>query len=47
MDVFEMVKAAPCRNSEVPKLQVPIHINCKTFTLTLLSVEILFLHESG
>jgi len=30
-----MVKAAPCRNSEVQKLQVPIHINGKAFTLEL------------
>jgi len=30
-----MVKAAPCGNSEVPKLQVPIHINGKAFTLEL------------
>jgi len=32
---MEMVKAAPCRNSEVPKLQVPIHINGKAFALEL------------
>jgi len=30
-----MDKAAPCRNSEVPKLQVPIHIDGKAFTLEL------------
>jgi len=30
-----MVKAAPYRNSEVQKLQVPIHINGKAFTLEL------------
>jgi len=30
-----MVKAAPCRNSEVHKLHVPIHINGKAFTLEL------------
>jgi len=30
-----MVKAAPCRNSEVQKLQVPIHVNGKAFTLEL------------
>jgi len=35
IDVLEMVKAAPCRNSEVQKLQVPIHINGKAFTLEL------------
>jgi len=35
IDVLEMVKAAPCCNSEAPKLQVPIHINRKAFTLEL------------
>ena len=35
IDVLEMVKAAPCRNSEVQKLQVSIHINGKAFTLEL------------
>ena len=35
IDVLEKVKAAPCRNSEVQKLQVPIHINGKVFTLAL------------
>ena len=35
IDVREMVKAAPCRNSEVPKLEVPIHLNGKAFTLEL------------
>jgi len=35
IDVLEMVKAAPCRNSEVQQLQVPIHINGKAFTLEL------------
>jgi len=35
IDVLEMVKAAPCCNSEVQKLQVPIHIKRKAFTLEL------------
>jgi len=35
INVLEMVKAAPCRNSGVPKLQVPIHINGKAFKLEL------------
>jgi len=35
INVLGMVKAAPCRNSEVQKLQVPIHINGKAFTLEL------------
>ena len=35
IDVLEMVKATPGRHSEVPKLQVPIHINGKAFTLEL------------
>ena len=35
IDVLEMVKAAPCPNSEVQKLQVPIYINGKAFTLEL------------
>ena len=35
IDVLEMVKAAPCRSSEVQKLHVPIHINGTAFTLEL------------
>ena len=35
IDVLGIVKAAPCCNSEAPKLQVPIHINGKKFTLEL------------
>ena len=35
IDVLEMVKAAPCRKSEVQKPQVPIDINGKAFTLEL------------
>ena len=35
IDVLEMVKAAPCRSSEVQKLQVSIHVNGKAFTLEL------------
>jgi len=31
IDVLEMVKAAPCRNSEVQKLQVPIHCRSLEF----------------
>ena len=44
-----MVKAVQCRNSDVPKLQVPIHINGKAFTLELdtAAVEISFLLDSG
>jgi len=35
IDVLEMGKAVPCRNSDVQKLQVHIHINRKAFTLEL------------
>ena len=35
IDFLEVVKAALCRHSEVQKLQVPIHINGKAFTLEL------------